>query len=197
MRVRCNLQFKVGLARGLTTLLCCGWGYSFAYSFFRCIQDRSGPLVCAAAALPLAAVWASLERKRWGRLVLISQSLLAQALFALILSIVSFTNRVRVMPSERNIIGYFVHALRLFGERPEITLAVLILAVATSIWFCMPWVRAEYDQRKKPLLTPGQRVIAITVVSLWCVTMVATPTLPESRSPHTPLKTPRRLTLRY
>jgi hypothetical protein len=181
----------------VTTLLCCGWGLSFACSFFRCALDGSGPLVCVAAALPLAAVWASLERKRWGRLVLIGQSLLAQALFALILSILAFSNHVQMEPAERHFFGYLNYALHLFGETKETTLVVLLLSAATTVWFFLPWVQAEFELSKKPFLTPGQRVIAATVVSVWCLTMIATPTRPESRSPNIPLKTPRRLTLRY
>jgi hypothetical protein len=184
-------------ARSFTTALCCAWGYSFAYSFFRCIQDRSGLLVCMAAVLPLAAVWAALERKRWGRLVLIGQSLLAQALFAIMLSTLACSHPAWIDPTERHFLGYVRHTLHLFGETRATTMGILLLSAASSVWFCMPWVRREFESRKKPFLTPGQRLIAVTVVSVWCVTMVASPTRPESRSPDMPLKAARRLTLRY
>jgi hypothetical protein len=185
------------LARGFTTFLCCAWGYSFAYSFFRCVLDRCGLMVCLAAALPLVAVWASLERKRWGRLALIGLSLLAQALFGVILAILIFSHHVWIDPAERHFFGYVKYALRLFGETPETTLTLLLLSAATAIWLFMPWARAEYIQRKKRYLTPGQRVIAVSIVALWGLTMIATPTPPEIRFPDTPLKTPRRLSMRY
>ena len=66
-----------------------------------------------------------------------------------------------------------------------------------TFWFCSPWVHAEYEERKKLYLTPGQRFIAVSVLSLWGLTMMATPTLLESREGDVPLRTPRRLTLRY
>lgn len=184
-------------ARGVTTLLCCGWGYSFAYSFFRCILDGSGPLACLAAVLPLVGVWASLERKRWGRLILIGQSLLALVMFMMIMYMLAFSHQVSVDPAQRHFLGYLNYSLHLFGETPQTTLAVLLLSAATAIWFGIPLVRAEYEQCKKPFLTPGQRVIAAAMISLWGITMIATPTRSENRSPDMPLKTPRRLTLRY
>ena len=185
------------VSRALTTLLCCGWGYSFAYSFFRCVLDRSGLFVCLAAALPLAAVWAALERKRWGRLVLIGLSMLAQALFSLMVTLLIFSHHQRVFPTEQHLFSCVRYALHLYGETQESAIGVLILSAVTAGWFCMPHVRSEYLQRKKPYLTPGQRIIAVSVVSIWGLTMMATPTLPESRSPDLPFKTPRRLSTRY
>ena len=129
--------------------------------------------------------------------MLIGQSLLAHGLFAMMLMFLAFTNEVWIAPAERHLLGYITYALRLFGETPETTLAVLLLSAVTTIWLCMPWVRDEYEKKKKPFLTPGQRVIAVSVVSVWGITMIATPTVAESRSPNIPLKTPRRLTLRY
>jgi hypothetical protein len=185
------------LARGLTTLLCCGWGYSFAYSFFRCMLDGSGVIVCLAAALPLAAVWAALERKRWGRLSLIVLSILAQALFVVMLSILLYSNHVRPEPADHHLSGCLHDAIHLFSETPDTTVAVLVLSFVTFVWFCMPWVRTEYVHQKKNYLSPGQRVIALSVVTLWGLTMIASPTPPETNAPNTPLKTPRRLTMRY
>jgi len=184
-------------ARLLTTLLCCVWGYTFAYTFFQCVLDNASPLTMLAAALPLAAVWAALERKRWGRLVLIVLSLLAHGLFAMMLMSLAFSNQVPLAPSERHLFGYITHAVSLFGDTPGATLSILLLSGFTAVWLCLPWVRDEFEKQKHVDLTPGQRVIAASVVILWSVTMVATPTVLESRSPNLPLRTPRRLTLRY
>jgi len=184
-------------ARGFTTALCCAWGFSFAYVFFGCIMDRSGPLVCLAAALPLLAVWGALDRKRWARIVLVAQSLLAYVLFALMFATLAFSHTLWLAPAEHHLTGYLQGALRLFGETPEATLGVLVLSALTAIWFCLPWTRREYENRKKPFLTPGQKVIAISVLSAWGLTMISTPAPAERRSPDVPLKTPRRLTLRY
>ena len=185
------------ISRGVTTLLCCGWGYSFAYSFFQCILENSSPMVLLAAALPLLAVWAALERKRWGRLALIGLSLLAPGLFALMLIALAYSNEVWIRPSDRHLFGYIDTALRLFSDSPSTTIGVLVLAAATAIWLCIPIVRDEYIKKKKPFLTPGQRVIAASIISIWGITMIATPTTVENRTPNIPLKAQRRLTLRY
>lgn len=185
------------LGRALTTMLCCGWGFSFAYSFFRCVSDKSSMLVCAAAVLPLTAVWAALERKRWGRLVLQVLSLLAQALFGIMLVMLMVTDRVYVAPGDRHLWGYLLYTIRLFAETPSTTLAILLLSATTSIWFTMPWVRKDYEVGKKVVLTPGQRIIAASVVAFWGLTMSVTPTVLESRSTYIPLKAPRRLSMRY
>ena len=185
------------ISRGVTTLLCCGWGYSFAYSFFQCIIENSGPLVLLAAALPLVVVWAALERKRWGRLALIGLSLLAHAIFALMMVDLAYSNEVAIPLSDRHIFGYFDAALRLFSDTPTTTIGVLILSAFTAIWLCIPIVRDEYTKKKKPFLTPGQRIIAATVISIWGITMIATPTIVESNTPNIPLKATRRISLRF
>jgi len=182
--------------RVITTLLCCCWGYSFAYAFFRCVLDGSPLIVCFAAALPLLAVWASLERKRWGRLVVIGLSLIALLMFGCILSILAFSHVVLEFAT-----GSLLDCLRFglieFGESPDTALAVLLISLISTVWLYTPWVRAEYETRKQSYLTPGQRAIAFTVVSLWTVTMLNSPTLPERGASNLPFRTPRRLTLRY
>ena len=183
LEVTSTESYRAANARVITTLLCCCWAYSFAYSFFRCVLDRSGALACFAAVLPLAAVWASLERIRWGRLVLIGLSLLAFGLFCSILFALIFSQSAIVPVTDRNFAGYILWALRLFGESPEITLGVLLLSAATGLWFSMPWVKNEFELRKRRMLTPAQRTIALSVVTVWILTMMATPTPPESRSP--------------
>ena len=191
-----SLPFS-SISRGVTTLLCCGWGYSFAYSFFQCIVENSKPLVLLASALPLVAVWAALERKRWGRLALIGLSLLAHGLFALMLIVLAYSNEHWIPPSDQHLVGYFGTALRLFSDSPSTTIGILFLSAITATWLCIPTVRDEYIKKKKPFLTPAQRVIAATVISVWGITMIATPTIVESRTPNIPLKAPRRISLRF
>jgi hypothetical protein len=183
--------------RVITTLLCCSWGYSFAYAFFRCVLDKSPLLVCLAAALPLLAVWASLERKRWGRLVVLGLSLLAQTMFLTILGLLMFSHEAPGISGDKSLFDCLRFGLYEFGESPDAALTVLLLSAASAIWFCTPWARAEYETRKQPYLSPGQRAIAFTVVSLWTITMINSPTVLERRAPNLPFRTPRRLTMRY
>lgn len=184
-------------ARSFTTLLCCVWGYSFAFSFFRCLLYRPNLCVGMAAALPLAAVWGTLERKRWGRITLLSLSFLALALFIWMLGTLVFAQRAGIPSGDRNLAGCFDYALRLYAETPGTTIATLLLSLLTAFWFFLPFVRSEFDQGKKVVLTSGQRLIAACLVVFWCLTMLATPSSEETRSNVVPLKTTRRLTTRY
>ena len=184
-------------ARAFTTMLCCVWGYSFAYSLFRCLLYRPNVCVGLAATLPLAVVWGTLERKRWGRIALLCLSFLALSLFVWMLGTLFFAGRSLIAPAERNLSGYLSYAVNLFAETPLITIATLILSGITALWFLLPAGRSEFNQGKKVVLTSGQRLIAGLIVILWCLGMMLTPAAVEKKSQPTPIKASRRLTTRY
>lgn len=188
---------SLSLTRATTTLLCCVWAYTFAYSFFQSVLERSSPLVMLAATLPIAAVWAALERKRWGRLVLMAQSVLAHLLFGIMVVFLACSRERVAGPVDHNLFGYINYALQLFGETPETTLSILLLAALTAVWLSMPCVRDDFESQKKAFLSPGQQIIAAAVIGMWGLTMATSPTVQETRMPNLPFKTPRRVTMRY
>ena len=54
-----------------TTLLALAWGITSAYILFYSLLISHNIRPCLAALVPLVITWATLERKRWGRLALL------------------------------------------------------------------------------------------------------------------------------
>ncbi|HLJ57896.1 MAG TPA: hypothetical protein VKT77_22855 [Chthonomonadaceae bacterium] len=185
------------ITRVMTSLLCCIWGFTFGATFFECILDACGPLALFAAILPLVSIWAALERKRWARMVLMTLSALAIALFAIMAVWIACSDQGLPGAADRDLQGFLLYALNHFSVTPGSALWILVLSATTLIWLCLPWVREEFASMKDPSLTPGHLLIAGWIVVFWGATMIATPAQDERSGPQGLLRAGRRLTLRY
>lgn len=176
--------------RFLTTLLASSWGFAAAYTLFHALLISHDLRLFSASLVPLITVWATLERKRWGRLALLGLSATALGLFAALLGFVAqeFT---RLQPDEQTPERFAALLLACFDHRAGIALTLLALALATGFWMRQPTVVAEFERGKKATLAAGQRAIALCLVAFWSVSLLLTPT---SRRPAEKSKTPQRVT---
>jgi hypothetical protein len=158
--------------RLLTTLLASGWGLASAYTLFHSLIVRPDARLCFAALVPLVIVWATLERKRWGRLALLGLSATALGMFVSLLGTVAATANDVPNPS---LSTYAQIALGHFGNKPEIALCVLGLAMMTGVWLRRPLVVAEFERGKRATLAVAQKAIAMSLVVFWGVTVLLSP----------------------
>ena len=183
--------------RMVTTFLCCGWGYSFSYSFFRSLLVRPNLLVGMAAALPLGIVWAALERKRWGRLALLSLSVLAITLFFLMFFALLSSEHAAGQAGRLAVATCFMRTLELFTEAPTMSFVILCLAGLTAAWLLMPQVRFEFEKGKSKVVSMAQSVIALTLIAVWGVSMILNPPVLAVYHRSGIVKTGRSLTMRF
>jgi hypothetical protein len=165
-------------ARLLTTLLASSWGLASAYILFYSLLVTHDARPCFAALIPLVVVWATLERKRWGRLALLGLSSTALGLFAAALGYSASVGN-RWLPAEnQNILGYLNVALHLYGyNSPGAALITLSLAATTGIWLRRPVVAAEFERGKRATMAVAQKAIAMTCVGCWGLTIAFLPNL--------------------
>jgi hypothetical protein len=161
--------------RLLTTLLASGWGLASAYTLFHSLLVAPDARLCFAALVPLIVVWATLERKRWGRLALLGLSATALGMFVSLLGLVAATGHNTLLPAEQNLSNYFQIALRYFGDSQEIALTVLGLAMMSGVWMRKPLVVAEFERGKRSTLAVAQKAIAMSLVAFWGVTVLLLP----------------------
>src|SRR5579883_1668485 len=123
-------------ARLLTTFLACGWGLASAYLLFHAllVTHDAGP--CFAALVPLIIVWATLERKRWGRLALLGLSATALGIFVGAVGWIASIgkNMYNYYPPLRHLADYARIALNVYSENPNTAKIVLFLAALTGLW---------------------------------------------------------------
>jgi len=164
----------------MTTLLASGWGLLSAQLLFTTHLSPLGFntkfLFSFAALLPLIAVWATIERKRWGRLALVGLSTTAIVLF--VVAIAVYAGSHSQDPSLPGWLPREVQKLPFF-DSPFATGALMLLAAANSYWLRRPHVVAEFEQNKRPALAFAQRLIAASLVVCWCLTMIASIGLPN------------------
>jgi hypothetical protein len=158
----------------LTTLLACGWGLASAYTLLHSLLITHNAQPCLAALVPLVAVWATLERKRWGRLALLGLSATALGLFVTLTGLVA-ASASKLPEAEHNFARYTEIALGYFNHRPEIALTVLGLALTTGFWMRRPVVVAEFERGKRATLAVAQKAIAMSLVGFWGVTVLLAP----------------------
>lgn len=177
-------------ARRWTTLLAGGWGFAFSYSFFRCLFSAECPRYCTIALIPLIAVWATLERKRWGRLALLGLSRTMLGLFVVSIGLMLADSSFLPSVTSLHVADIIPQALGFYTNYPRATLMILLLAVASSLWFCLPVVKAEFEQGKQSFLSTGQRAIAFSLVLLWGLTVLFAPPVSTAKSGlNTPART--------
>lgn len=181
----------------ITTALCLVWGFFFSLGFFETLFQKAGVLASVVSALPIITVWGALQRKRWGRLALMSLCMIIIMLFIVVLTAISSTHQFYVLPEERTLYGYLHYALHFFSHRSVTSVLLLTLSGLTCLWFWLPPVRKEYEKGKRATLALGQKVIALSLVFTWALTMLYTPTTAEQTGKFRPLRSARRITMRF
>jgi hypothetical protein len=166
----------------MTTLLASGWGLISAYILFTTLLSPLTLLVklvtVLAALFPLIAVWATIERKRWGRLALIGLSTTAVGFFVATAGYYAAVTNSDALFAGRLPVG--LQQLP-FDDSPFTLGALLVLAVANGLWLRSPRVIIEFEYNKRPTLAIAQRVIAASLVGCWSVIIVALIYLPRNK----------------
>lgn len=144
-----------------TTVIASAWGFVSAFVLFNSLLVTHKSRSCFAAAIALSIVWATLDRKRWGRLALLGMSVITVAVFAELV--------VSTGPSAL--------ALKLFRGTPILPYVVLCLAVASTLWLRRPEVIVEFERGKRSSLAGSQSAIALTLVACWAFSIIKAPPL--------------------
>ena len=152
-----------------TTLFAAGWGLLASYQLLNGLLVTHSLRFMVVGPMALLMVWATLERKRWGRLALLGMSLtvlvvcLAGARLADVIGAVGLHT-----------------TLAFFAASPGGLGAMLMLAAWTVFWMGRSAIVAEFEQGKRSGLRTGQRAIAATLVGLWAL-MLIVPSLASAR----------------
>lgn len=161
-------------SRRLTTLLACCWGLFSAHLLLHSLLITPNARLCLVALLPLLSVWATLERKRWGRLALLGLSLTTLALF-LVTALFTAVSGSPLGQFAEIVSDYFRVAFPLYARSGFAAWGMLALAALTGAWLSRGVVVAEFNRGKHALLAPGQRFIAFCLVALWSLLILLSP----------------------
>lgn len=152
-----------------TTFFAIGWGLLASYQLLNGLLVTHSVRFMVVGPMALLMVWATLERKRWGRLALLGMSL--TVLFVCLVG--------ARLADAIGVVG--LHAtLDFFASSPGGLGAMLLLAAWTVFWMHRSVIVAEFEQGKRTGLGTGQRVIALTLVGLWALMLI----LPSRASAH-------------
>jgi hypothetical protein len=152
-----------------TTFFAVGWGLLASYQLLHGLFVTHSVRFMVDGPMALLMVWATLERKRWGRLALLGMSL--TVLFVCLLG----PRLADATDSDG------LHAtVDSFASSPGGMGAMLLLAAWTVFWLRRSAVVAEFEQGKRTGLLTGQRAIALTLVGLWALMLI----LPSRASAH-------------
>ena len=159
-----------------TTMLALAWGVTSAYILFHSLLVSHDTRPCLAALAPLVITWATLERKRWGRLALLGLSAVALGLFVGSLGIAASVMRMTLPAAHQTPLRCVEMALGFFGEKNPFAGAIIIaLAAMTGLYLRRPTVVAEFERGKQQTLALAQRGIAAILVGSWGLTFLGTP----------------------
>lgn len=167
------------LTRHLTTGVASAWGLFLFYLLFTSVLEAPALFTGIIAVVGLIVVWATLERKRWGRLALLGVSATILGLFSAAIVYVIKTGEFPLFPLTELLQTCARLALGLYVENSVIALSVLFLALVTSLWLRAPAVVTEFEGGKKHGLLSAQRVIALALVLFWGLLLVFTPRVSE------------------
>ncbi len=167
-----------------TTALACLWGVVAAYLLFYSLIVTHHKRLMIVELVPLLAVWATLERKRWGRLAMIGLSLTILALFAL-MAVLHFASPSQLNAMELKsippLLGYLVSYLEdPYDISMHMGLGILALAGITCFWFSSQRVASEFNYNKRSCLANAQLCIACVMVSCWGVAILLNPMLGQA-----------------
>jgi hypothetical protein len=155
-----------------TTLFAVVWGLLASYQLLHGFLVTHSLRFMVVGPMVLLMVWATLERKRWGRLAMLGMSVtvLVVCLVGARLADVTGANGLHA-------------TLNFFAASPGGIGAMLLLATWTVFWLRRSAVVAEFEQGKRTGLRTGQRAIALTLVGLWAL-MLILPSLASARNRH-------------
>lgn len=173
---------KTSYAAFCTSLLACLWGGGAAYILCYSLLITHNNRLAMTALVPLVAVWATLERKRWGRLALMGLSITTIGLFLIamtLLTIFPYTAQSVEVQSLANFRSLLEAA---YGISTQAVLGMLLLAAVTGAWLWHPRVVAEFDQHKRHTLAKAQRAIAAVLVGCWGAAIAMNPLLAIDRA---------------
>jgi hypothetical protein len=134
---------------------------------FRALFFEHSVALALAYIITLLVVWATLERKRWGRLALLGMSIAVP--LTLICGLVYFAY----------ILGHGVDPfiatsssakwITSFCCGPTPAAGLILLSLLAGLWLQQPTVAAEFERGKHRGLATSQRGIAVVLVVLWLV----------------------------
>ncbi len=168
------------LTAPLTNALACLWGAAAAY-ILCCsllITHRYG--YALAALVPLIAAWATLERKRWGRMALTGLSMITACPFIFLLA--EFAALHSQAQPKKFTLGSGVRDIAaLYDISATAGFGLVVLAVVTWLWMLRRQVKNEFNQHKKNTLANAQRAIATVLVCCWGGAVALTPLVTGGR----------------
>ena len=146
-----------------TTLLASGWGVLAVYALIHALVIQHSVFIAFAYFFPLLAVWAVLERKRWGRLSLLGMCLLTPVIL-LVLLLYLDADHLHLKPDA---LVHFGMLQSCGGMLPGVSL--VMISMAGTYWFSHPHAIAEFERNKRPSLARAQHSIALTLASIWAL----------------------------
>ena len=159
-----------------TTLLAIAWGITSAYILFHSLLVSHDTRPCLAALAPLVVTWATLERKRWGRLALLGLSAVALGLFVGSLGLAASIIYATLPVAQQTPTRCLQMALGFFGEKNPFAGGIVIgLAAMTGLYLRRPSVIAEFERGKAQTLALAQKGIAAVLVGSWGLTFLGAP----------------------
>lgn len=161
-----------------TNILAILWGAVAAYILFDSLLITHKNRFAIAAIFPLISAWATLERKRWGRLALMGLSLATVVVFALMTGL--FARFYHPWQEEALTLGNSATTLIVaYGIGTAAAIGLLTLAAVTGFWLCLPNVAAVFNQNKRATLVTAQRAIAMVLVGCWAAAIALVPLMDE------------------
>ena len=160
-----------------TSLLACFWGGGAAYILCYSLLITHNNRLAITALLPLVAVWATLERKRWGRLALMGLSLTTVGLFLIAMTLLTIFPYPAQFAEVQSLAKFLSSLEAAYGISTQAVLGMLLLAAVTGSWLWHPRVIAEFDQHKRHTLAKAQRAIATVLVGCWGAAIALNPLL--------------------
>ena len=144
-----------------TTFFAVTWGLLAAYQLLHGVFVTHSVRFMVVGPMALLMVWATLERKRWGRLALLGMS-------ATVLVVCLVGARLAHMTGSDGLEA----SLNFFAASPGGVGAMLLLAAWTLFWMRRSAIVAEFEQGKRTGLRAGQLAIALTLVGLWALMLI-------------------------
>ena len=168
--------------RPSTTLLALSWGITSAYILFYSLLVSHNIRPCLAALAPLVITWATLERKRWGRLALLGLSGVALGLFVGTVGLSASIVHATLPAAQQTPLRCLDMALGFFGENNSLAGGIIVaLAAMTGFYLRRPDVAAEFERGKKQTMALAQKGIAAVLVGSWSLSFLGTP-LPDVKA---------------
>ncbi len=151
----------------VTTSVAIGWGIVAAFTMFRALFFEHSVALALAYIITLLVVWATLERKRWGRLALLGMSIAVP--LTLISGLVYFAYIIGHSVDPFIATSSSAKWITSFCCGPTPAAGLILLSLLAGLWLQQPTVAAEFERGKHRGLATSQRGIAVVLVGLWLV----------------------------